>query len=53
MLARRFTIVCLVTAIFGMVLAMLVAEARSDAGRAAQNRMPCILSGDFPCPATR
>lgn len=28
MLARRFTIVCLITALFGIGLAMLVAESR-------------------------
>lgn len=31
MLARRFTIVCLITAIFGMGLAMLVAESSPSA----------------------
>lgn len=43
MLARRFTIVCLVTAIFGMGLAMLVAQpGRSDNGRTAEQ--PCVLA---------
>ena len=53
MLARRFTIVCLVTAIFGMVLAMLVADpGRSEAGRSA-GRVSCLLGEGFPCATTR
>lgn len=50
MLARRFTIVCLITTLFGMFFAILVAEA----GRPARSReagmvVPCVFDGGFPC----
>ena len=53
MLARRFTIVCLITDIFGMVFAMLVAQARSNAGHDVVPSLLCVLSSGFPCKATR
>jgi hypothetical protein len=47
MLARRFTIVCLIAMLFGMGFAMLVAEA----GR-ANRRSPAVHSAfcQTPCP---
>jgi hypothetical protein len=50
MLARRFTIVCLLMTLFGMLLSMLVAQssrpARSwDIGMA----VPCVFEDDFRC----
>jgi hypothetical protein len=53
MLARRFTIVCLITVIFGMGLAMLVAQARSDSGHDVAPSLLCVLSRGFPCTTTR
>ena len=53
MLARRFTIICLVTAIFGMVFAMLVAQARSEVGGSVRTWLPCVLNGGFPCAPAR
>lgn len=50
MLARRFTIVCLLTALFGLMFATLVAEvsrpARSwDIG----NVVPCVFEEGLTC----
>lgn len=53
MLARRFTIVCLITVIFGMVFAILVAQARSDAGRTVTPSLLCMLRNGFPCTPAR
>ena len=52
MLARRFTIVCLLLTLFGMLFSLLVAHtsrpARSwDVGAV----VPCILDRGFTCPA--
>lgn len=47
MLARRFTIVCLITTIFGMGLAMLVADAGSGRSFGARADSACADSG--PC----
>ncbi|MET0575205.1 MAG: hypothetical protein ABWZ83_05040 [Mesorhizobium sp.] len=47
MLARRFTIVCLITALFGLFFALLVA----DAGRSDHHRgiaAPCAFSCTTP-----
>ncbi len=53
MLARRFTIVCLLTALFGMLFAILVAEAsRSGRARDTGIAMPCRFDQNFNC-ATR
>ena len=41
MLARRFTIVCLLITIFGMSLAILVAEKSRPAGARAVHAMQC------------
>ncbi len=48
MLARRFTIVCLIAAIFGMALAILVAEAERNS-RSAFSR--CTSSDWSSCDA--
>jgi hypothetical protein len=53
MLARRFTIVCLITAIFGMVFAILVAQARSGTDRTVTPSLLCVLSNGLPCIRTR
>ncbi|MCC5778134.1 hypothetical protein T8J41_18550 [Nitratireductor rhodophyticola] len=45
MLMRRFSIVCLITAIFGMGLAILVAEA-SRPSDPWQNNRPFSCSGE-------
>ena len=50
MLARRYTIVCLLVTLFGMVFAILVA----DAGRARRQYQtagagPCLISPKFFC----
>ena len=47
MLARRFTIVCLITALFGIAFAIVVAEA-SRPNRSLG--LPCIQAG-FACSA--
>ncbi len=49
MLARRFTIVCLVTAIFGMGLAMLVADAGSGRSFGARADSACADGHGGPC----
>ncbi len=50
MLARRFTIVCLLTTLFGMALAIIVAEAgRQAAAREIHGRLPCFLKQTNPC----
>jgi hypothetical protein len=49
MLARRFTIVCLVIMLFGMMLSSLVART-SHPTRAWESAAPiCILDQDFAC----
>ena len=58
MLARRFTIVCLLVAIFGMSLAMLVAEKsrlpNPYASAVGSTFSLCNSAGPFGCPsATR
>ncbi len=49
MLARRFTIVCLITTLFGMFFAILAAE---TAGPTPTNAGPvaCLIDGSFSCP---
>lgn len=49
MLARRLTIVCLLITIFGMSLAILVAEKSRSTGTAAGISIPC---GPAACAAT-
>ena len=51
MLARRFTIVCLLTTLFGMVFAILVA--RQQAARSARLRRSRALPSDAIKPAVR
>jgi hypothetical protein len=52
MLARRFTIVCLLTALFGMLFAILVAEAsRSGRSREFSLVVPCAIDEGFTCTA--
>ena len=55
MLARRFTIVCLLITLFGILLSMLVAEASRPA-RSWDIGMvvPCVFDSGFVCaPPTR
>ncbi|MGD9913613.1 MAG: hypothetical protein AB7S80_05980 [Rhizobiaceae bacterium] len=49
MLARRFTIVCLVTTIFGMALAILVAQP----GRSDEGRRDCLIPDVLTCIRSR
>jgi hypothetical protein len=50
MLARRFTIVCLVAALFGMALAILVADGgRSRASGLHVNDSGCASGHSGPC----
>lgn len=51
MLARRFTIVCLMLAIFGMGLASLVAEAGSSR-KAIGVAIPCSFNEGLRCGPT-
>jgi hypothetical protein len=54
MLARRFTIVCLLTALFGILFAVLVAEAsRSSRSRNGGVVVPCSFVDGFACTAAR
>lgn len=55
MLARRFTIICLIMALFGMLLSILVAETSRKA-RSWEIGMvvPCVMEGGLVCaPPTR
>ena len=56
MLARRFTIVCLIMALFGMLLSIVVAQTSRKA-RSWEIGMvvPCVLEEGLVCapPATR
>ena len=47
MLARRFTIVCLVVMLFGMMLSSLVARTSRPSWKTAAPI--CMLDGDFAC----
>jgi len=50
MLARRFTLICLTMAIFGMGLASLVAEAgHSRKTRAVGVAVPCVFTEGPKC----
>ncbi len=49
MLMRRFTIVCLLTALFGMGLAILVAEASRPSGDWRDNRPVACTAATGPC----
>jgi hypothetical protein len=47
MLARRFTIVCLVVMLFGMMLSSLVARTTRPTW---ESTLPiCVFGGDFAC----
>jgi len=50
MLARRFTIVCLLTTLFGMLFAILVTEVSRPArsGNIGLG-VPCVFDNDFTC----
>ena len=47
MLARRFSLVCVLTALFGMGMASLVAQHHEN--RRPQNFPVCPISVDFNC----
>ena len=50
MLARRFTIVCLLTTLFGMLFALLVAEAsRTSRPRVIGMVVPCTIHDGIRC----
>jgi hypothetical protein len=50
MLARRFTIVCLLMTMFGMVFAILVSEAgRTFRPYQTTNALPCFLDKRIAC----
>lgn len=50
MLARRFTIVCLLTTLFGMLFAILVAEtSRSARSWEIGMVVPCIFEDGLTC----
>lgn len=50
MLARRFTIVCLIVMLFGMGLSALVAEASRPARSTGfGSAMPCVFEGGSRC----
>lgn len=50
MLARRFTIVCLLTALFGMFFASLVAQSEGPKmARANADYLRCAFSRGFEC----
>ncbi|MBU0581970.1 MAG: hypothetical protein KKB66_05280 [Alphaproteobacteria bacterium] len=50
MLARRFTIVCLLTTLFGMFFAVLVAEvSRTQHPRRFAEVVPCLTDGINAC----
>jgi hypothetical protein len=49
MLARRLTIVSLVTVLFGMVFALLVAEAGRDRRWKTDRVIPCTFDAGMTC----
>jgi hypothetical protein len=50
MLARRFTIVCLLMALFGMVLSIVVAEtSRKARSWGIGMVVPCVMEGGLVC----
>ena len=49
MLARRFTIVCLVVMLFGMMLSSLVARSSRPTHQWQSAAPICIFDGDFGC----
>ncbi len=49
MLARRFTIVCLLMTLFGMLFAILVAEASRPRPFQTTDAVPCFLDERFAC----
>jgi hypothetical protein len=50
MLARRFTIVCLLMTLFGMFFAILVAEAsRKTRSRDVATARPCLIEQSPAC----
>lgn len=50
MLARRFTIVCLMLALFGMLFSMLVANASRPARSwEIGSVVPCVFDKGFTC----
>lgn len=53
MLARRLTIVSLITVLFGMVFAMIVAEAGRDRRWKVDRVTPCAFEAGVTCGGTR
>jgi hypothetical protein len=49
MLARRLTIVSLITVLFGMVFALLVAEASRDRRWPNGRVIPCVFEAGIKC----
>lgn len=49
MLARRLTIVSLMTILFGMVFAMIVAEAGRDRRWKTNQVVPCVFDTGVKC----
>lgn len=49
MLARRLTIVSLVTILFGMIFAMIVAEAGRDRRWKTDRVTPCVFDNGMKC----
>jgi hypothetical protein len=49
MLARRLTIVSLITILFGMVFAMIVAEAGRDRRWSDGRVIPCTIDAGIRC----
>ena len=53
MFARRLTIVSLLTVLFGMVFAMIVAEAGRDRRWPKDRVVPCVFDAGMKCGAER
>ena len=49
MLARRLTIVSLITVLFGMIFAMIVAEAGRDRRWKTDRVIPCVFDNGMNC----
>lgn len=49
MLARRFAIVCLLTALFGMSFSILAVEYSRSSNRADNSSISCTWRNDYAC----
>ena len=49
MLTRRLTIVSLITILFGMIFAMIVAEAGRDRRWKTDRVIPCVFDNGMTC----